>query len=331
MAGGARACTGSRCRCRRTGSGGQRLRPGDRRRAHADRRRAGRSRCPATSSSVAASEHRPAASDIRRFLVTHVHRDHYTQAVTIRREVGSHVSLGIGDKPTLDVIHERDRAGTRPAHHAAERAGAHDIARAWGEFTRRHDPDLSLWGYPDTWLEGDDHPIEVGDRALDAVADARPHPGPLRLRRPGRRAALRGRPRAADDHPVDRLRAGGRGRAARRLHGVADQGPRPARPARCCPPTARWRRPRTPASTSCWSTTSIGSRCAVDAVGTGACRRTTSPGCCRGPGTSATLQRPRRLQRRARHAGDAGPPRAAGRARRGPSAHADGSTCALSR
>ena len=105
-------------------------------------------------------------SDITRFLVTHVHRDHYTQAVTIRSEVGSHVSLGIGDKPTLDVIH----GGREEDPHIAilHRAGAHDIARTWGDFTARSTPDLSLWGYPDTWLE-DDHAIEVGTRILDAV------------------------------------------------------------------------------------------------------------------------------------------------------------------
>ena len=45
-------------------------------------------------------------ADIRRFLVTHMHRDHYTQAVAVRREVGSHVVLGIGDKATLDLIHD---------------------------------------------------------------------------------------------------------------------------------------------------------------------------------------------------------------------------------
>ncbi|HEU4811704.1 MAG TPA: MBL fold metallo-hydrolase [Nocardioides sp.] len=105
-------------------------------------------------------------SDITRFLVTHVHRDHDTQAVTIRSEVGSHVSLGIGDKPTLDVIH----GGRAEDPHIAilHRAGAHDIARTWGDFTARSTPDLSLWGYPDTWLE-DDHAIEVGTRTLDAV------------------------------------------------------------------------------------------------------------------------------------------------------------------
>ncbi len=106
--------------------------------------------------------------DIRRFLVTHVHRDHYTQAVTIRREVGSHVSLGLGDKATLDLIHDRDRDGADPHVVLLQRAGAPDIARAWGEFTRNHTPDLSQWDYPDTWLDGD-LSLRVGDRDLDAV------------------------------------------------------------------------------------------------------------------------------------------------------------------
>ena len=35
--------------------------------------------------------------DIRRFLVTHMHRDLYTQASVIGREVGAHVCLGLGD------------------------------------------------------------------------------------------------------------------------------------------------------------------------------------------------------------------------------------------
>src|SRR4051812_39179759 len=50
-----------------------------------------------------------ALGDITSFLVTHVHRDHYTQAVVLRRETGARVSLGLGDKPSLD------RLLTRPA------------------------------------------------------------------------------------------------------------------------------------------------------------------------------------------------------------------------
>ena len=106
--------------------------------------------------------------DIKRFLVTHVHRDHYTQAVTIRREFGSHVSLGIGDKPTLDVIQAGERAGEDPHVRMFEAAGAAAIARQWGDFTRHHTPDLSLWEDPDEWLTGD-MSLTVGDREIDAV------------------------------------------------------------------------------------------------------------------------------------------------------------------
>lgn len=105
--------------------------------------------------------------DIRRFLVTHVHRDHYTQAVTIRREVGSHVSLGLGDKSTLDLINAAD-LGEDPHLAMFIEAGAPQIARAWADFTRTSAPDLDLWSYPDTWLDGDLQ-LTVGGRTLDAV------------------------------------------------------------------------------------------------------------------------------------------------------------------
>ncbi len=107
-------------------------------------------------------------SEITRFLVTHVHRDHYTQAVTVRREFGSHISLGLGDKPTLDLIFDEE-IDEDPHVDMFVRAGAHGIAKAWGQFTQDSTPDKSIWGYPDTWLETD-HTIAVGDRQLDAVA-----------------------------------------------------------------------------------------------------------------------------------------------------------------
>lgn len=108
-----------------------------------------------------------AMTDIRQFLVTHVHRDHYTQAVTVRREVGAQVSLGIGDKPTLDLIHE---PGPGPEQHVAllRAAGAHDLAATWAEFSAGHSVDPSDWEYPDTWLTKD-HEISVGSRRLAAV------------------------------------------------------------------------------------------------------------------------------------------------------------------
>ena len=108
--------------------------------------------------------------DIRRFLVTHVHRDHYTQAAVIGREYGAGVSLGIGDKPTLDLMHaavagEVDGDPTLAVLHTA---GAFSIAEKWKKFTDGREPDVSQWPYPDTWLE-DDHDIAVGTRTLSAV------------------------------------------------------------------------------------------------------------------------------------------------------------------
>lgn len=104
--------------------------------------------------------------DITRFLVTHVHRDHYTQAVTIRREVGSHVSLGLGEKPSLDLILDPDHEDRQAGY--LERAGAHELAREWARFARDSTPDVGGWGRPDAWLDGD-HRIEIGGRVLDAV------------------------------------------------------------------------------------------------------------------------------------------------------------------
>lgn len=108
-------------------------------------------------------------SDITRFLVTHVHRDHYTQAVTVRREFGSHVSLGLGDKPTLDMILQPGDVDEDPHVEMLRLAGATKISEAWGNYTRDSTPDLAQWDYPDTWLEGD-HTIDIGLRALDAVS-----------------------------------------------------------------------------------------------------------------------------------------------------------------
>lgn len=106
-------------------------------------------------------------SEITRFLVTHVHRDHYTQAVTVRREFGSHVSLGIGDRPSLDLI-QSGGFEDDPHTHELRRAGAADLADQWAGQDRAA-LDLTMWEYPDTWLDGD-HQIPVGSRTLDALS-----------------------------------------------------------------------------------------------------------------------------------------------------------------
>jgi glyoxylase-like metal-dependent hydrolase (beta-lactamase superfamily II) len=105
--------------------------------------------------------------DVDRFLVTHVHRDHYTQAVTLRREFGTRVSLGIGERPSLEELHESgtgDRAQTAQLRRYGA-AGLLDelVARGWKEPI-----DLAQWELPTDWLT-DGQTLDVGERALRAV------------------------------------------------------------------------------------------------------------------------------------------------------------------
>lgn len=104
-------------------------------------------------------------ADIRRFLVTHVHRDHYTLASVLGEENAAHVSLGAGDRPTLDLIHGEGFASSTGRQ--LWLAGAADLAERWAAI-RHPAPNLAEWRYPDAWLSGD-VTVAVGGRELDAV------------------------------------------------------------------------------------------------------------------------------------------------------------------
>lgn len=106
--------------------------------------------------------------DIREFLVTHVHRDHYTQAVAIRRTHGTPVALGAGERPSLDAIQEAIRTGERlPATHLV-RAGAQSLLDRLGP-PRPMTDDGGPWDLPDRWLpDGVDLPLQT--RTLRVIA-----------------------------------------------------------------------------------------------------------------------------------------------------------------
>ncbi|GAB3458595.1 hypothetical protein GCM10027436_64010 [Actinophytocola sediminis] len=141
--------------------------------------------------------------DIRRFLVTHVHRDHYTLAITLRRMFGSKVALGIGEQPSLNRIRSGRMDGqarsmvrwgaqslvARWAEEFGARGGvagglglrgAGRVAR-WRHLARRRRPHPARRAHPGT------------------------HPGARGVRRRAGRRAVRRRPRAAAHHPVDRV------------------------------------------------------------------------------------------------------------------------------
>ncbi len=128
-----------------------------------------------------------------------------------------------------------------------------------GTGSRASAPDPAHWQLPDTWLDGD-HEIAVGARTLDAVHTPGHTPGHFVFADRAARPALRRRPRAADDHPVDRLhRAAGRRSRSGDFMASLTQGPLPAGPADPARPRPGRRRPRTPASTSCSPSTRPGS------------------------------------------------------------------------
>ncbi|MDO9353022.1 MAG: MBL fold metallo-hydrolase, partial [Solirubrobacteraceae bacterium] len=106
--------------------------------------------------------------DIKRFLVTHVHRDHFTMATVLGRELGIDVALGLGDKPALDLLNNPEALTENPFHAVLRSAGAHKIVEEWERLEDADEDMRALWQLPTTWLEGD-HEITVGDRTIDAV------------------------------------------------------------------------------------------------------------------------------------------------------------------
>ncbi|MCW2783633.1 MAG: beta-lactamase domain protein [Marmoricola sp.] len=107
-------------------------------------------------------------TDIRRFLVTHMHRDHYTQAVVVGAEVGAEVSLGLGDKASMDLMHDR-KLDRDPNLSRLIACGAREIAEGWRTQGPREDRPVENYGMPDVWLD-QDLTIDLGQRRLDAIA-----------------------------------------------------------------------------------------------------------------------------------------------------------------
>ena len=171
-------------------AGGQRLRRRDRRRAHPASTAAGpstvvRDRCSRQSLEDSARERRRHPA-----LPGHPRAPRPLHAGRRRSDASSasHVGLGIGEQADPRPAPRRDRTATTRTCDCSPRAGAPTSAAPWRRRSpRARPPTCRLWDYPDDWLEGDHRRSTVGDRATRRRPHARPHGGPLRLRRPRRR------------------------------------------------------------------------------------------------------------------------------------------------
>ena len=107
--------------------------------------------------------------DISRFLITHVHRDHYTQAVALRRKYGMPISLGDGERYNLDAMVQAAESA-RDIHQRGQllRAGAAELVRQ-RDLEQPTELDLTDWEAPDTYLS-DRTELRAGSLTLQAIA-----------------------------------------------------------------------------------------------------------------------------------------------------------------
>jgi glyoxylase-like metal-dependent hydrolase (beta-lactamase superfamily II) len=106
-------------------------------------------------------------ADIRRFLVTHVHRDHYSQAVHLRREFGTRVTLGADERWSLEMTMRPGRAAGEEQVEYLRELGAGDIADTLEQHS--HTVDHSDWELPDDWFTADEV-VAANGRSLEVVA-----------------------------------------------------------------------------------------------------------------------------------------------------------------
>lgn len=102
--------------------------------------------------------------DVREFLVTHMHRDHYTHAVVVRRLTGASVALGEGEQASMEAIRSMAPA-TGPEN--LYRAGAFELSTMSATWDRSAEADY--YDLPDRWLD-DGVEIPLQTRTLRVVA-----------------------------------------------------------------------------------------------------------------------------------------------------------------
>lgn len=106
--------------------------------------------------------------DVSQFLVTHVHRDHYTQAVALRDVYGTPISLGEGERPTLDALRDPHFEPLEWRLTTLHANGADEVVE---RLTDRAGPPARMmrdWKLPDVWLKNGQE-IEIGTRTLTAI------------------------------------------------------------------------------------------------------------------------------------------------------------------
>jgi glyoxylase-like metal-dependent hydrolase (beta-lactamase superfamily II) len=110
--------------------------------------------------------------DVRKFLVTHLHRDHYTQAVAIRRELGTHVTLGAEERHSIERLLGPDMRPLNAQLIQLALAGADAVIKNLSELinSEPHMRPAELgYDWPDEWI-APRRTFDLGTRTLEAIA-----------------------------------------------------------------------------------------------------------------------------------------------------------------
>lgn len=106
--------------------------------------------------------------DVRRFLVTHVHRDHYTQAVALRREFGTPIGLGEHEREALELSIDPQRMPMQTQLAVLRESGAAPVVDELLKWFGDGNRDAKIWELPDEWLTEGRRRV-LPNRELDVV------------------------------------------------------------------------------------------------------------------------------------------------------------------
>ena len=107
-------------------------------------------------------------SSIHDVYVTHIHRDHYTLAIELRRRFGTRVHLGRDEAPGLHELLEIESNVPLTSLHQLRRSGDAPLAEVVRAMAEGEPFDTLGWEKPDAWLDPGEY--AVGLRRLEAVA-----------------------------------------------------------------------------------------------------------------------------------------------------------------
>jgi glyoxylase-like metal-dependent hydrolase (beta-lactamase superfamily II) len=108
--------------------------------------------------------------DVRNFFVTHMHIDHYSLAVELRREFRSLISLGEDER--ANMVAAREMVNGTGGHRVFDtenlrRLGASELVSSLSELERQG-PAFAAWEDPDRWV-ADSTDLDLRTRTLRAV------------------------------------------------------------------------------------------------------------------------------------------------------------------